>query len=552
MRKSHRAVAAVGYAALLVSAHAIAQTPERQAFPSQILMGRIQAGATLERYLQSLHVELSRLDANGDGVIDSADADIHDAITAAGYRANASMRFMNADLDGDGAVTEAELRQKLEYDRRMAAATQNTARASGSGSSAPNPDERIAQEIRNLMAADADKDGRITWNEAIEFTKKQPGYAQGVTSGPARLARQLLALASDGKQSVSLPEIEAAATAAFMAVDSDGNGTISQDELAAARSQVNRPRDEEQTRLNCSMPAASEKSKIVLLGSYETDALSSVAIGTQDEVTGVGSIKVEPGDEPIYLVIASYQPTIWRFDGAVERIERVVVTTTRTGLNEANPKSPPLAGVTGLPADRVAFVRQSGCVSVFTEAPSIDAAKAAGAVKQQTGKDVTITAGGLTVEGFRISSGLAEVVESKRPGTMVVMERSSSPPKVAGDANNAAVQAETGNLERIFRWLTPRGLIEVEAKSVVASTTAEPYEVAPQEAGLIQLMKSGALTQNQRGEFLIHRKIRFPAALSGRHAAKFLLMRGVPMPEGDPGNSLVIAEETGEPIDKRH
>src|SRR6266702_2212063 len=109
MRKSHRAVAAVGYAALLVSAHAIAQTPERQAFPSQILMGRIQAGATLERYLQSLHVELSRLDANGDGAIDSADTDIHDAITAAGYRANASMRFMKAALSGDGAFTEAEL-----------------------------------------------------------------------------------------------------------------------------------------------------------------------------------------------------------------------------------------------------------------------------------------------------------------------------------------------------------------------------------------------------------------------------------------------------------
>jgi len=99
--------------------------------------------------------------------------------------------------------------------------------------------------------------------------------------------------------------------------------------------------------------------------------------------------------------------------------------------------------------------------------------------------------------------------------------------------------------------MTPRGLIEVEAKSVVASARAEPYEVVPQEAGLIQLMKSGALTQNQRGEFLIHRKIRFPAALSGRHAAKFLLMRGVPTPDGDPGNSAVISEETGEPIGKR-
>jgi len=323
MKKSHRTITAAGYAALLISAHAAAQAPERQLSPDQVLRGRIQAGATLERYLQGLRTEFLRLDANHDGVIDSADADLQ-----------------NADLDGDGAVTEAELRVRLEYDRRMAAAGQN-ARRSG-----PDPDEWIAQELRNLMAADTDKDGRITWNEMIEHIKKQPGYPQSAASGPGRQARQLLSLAGDGKPSVSLVEIEAAATTAFSAVDSDGNGTISQDELAASRSQVKSQRDEEQTGLNCSLPAASEKSKVVLLGASETDALSSVTVATQDDITGVGNIRVEPGDEPIYLVVVSFQPTIWRFDGAVERIERAVVTTARTGLNEGNPKSPPLAGVT--------------------------------------------------------------------------------------------------------------------------------------------------------------------------------------------------------------
>jgi Ca2+-binding EF-hand superfamily protein len=353
--------------ALLVFGQAAAQTPDQQAFPNQFLMGRLQAGATLERYLQGLRAELLRLDANGDGVVDAADVDLHNGIAAAGYRANAAMRFMNADLDGDGVVTEAELRLKLEYDRRMSAAVQSNVRSSGPGSGSLNPDELIAVEIRNLMVADADNDGRITWNEAIEFTKEQPYYAQGTTSGPAASARQLLPLATDGKASVSLPDVEAAAAATFAAVDTDGNGTISLDELAAARSHVNRQLSEEQTRLNCGMPAASEKSKVVLLSSHQTEALSSVAIGTQDEITGVGTINVEPGDEPIYLVIASYQPIIWRFYGAVERIERLVLTTTRTGFNKTDPKSLPLAGVTGLPFDRVTFARQSGCIGFFTE-----------------------------------------------------------------------------------------------------------------------------------------------------------------------------------------
>jgi Ca2+-binding EF-hand superfamily protein len=524
--------------ALLVCGQVAAQTPDQQTSPNQVLIGRLQAGATLERYLQGLRVELLRLDANGDGVIDSADVDVHNVIAAASYRANAAIRFMNADLDGDGVVTEAELRLKLKYDRRMNTATQSGAPLSGPRSRDLNLNELVEQEIRNLMVADADNDGRITWNEAIEFTKKQPFYGENVTSDLATSAHQLLTLATNGKTSVSLPDIETAATAAFIAADADGNGTISQDELVAARSQA-----------YCGMPAAAKRSKIVLLSSYETEALSSVAIGAQEEITGVGTINVESGDEPIYLVIASYQPTIWRLYGAVERIERVFVTTTKTGLNKTDPKSMPLAGVTGLPADRVTFARQSGCVGFFTEVPSIDAAKAASTVKQQAGKDVAVSVGRFKVAGFQVPSGKIDVIENNR--TALGTDRNGGTNTATSDATNIPVQAATGNLEREFLRLTPGGLVEVDAESVVASASAERYEVAPQEAGLIQLMRSGALTQNQRGEFIIHKKIRFPAALTGQHAARFLLMRGVPTPEGDPGNSLVIAEETGEPIEKR-
>jgi hypothetical protein len=32
------------------------------------------------------------------------------------------------------------------------------------------------------------------------------------------------------------------------------------------------------------------------------------------------------------------------------------------------------------------------------------------------------------------------------------------------------------------------------------------------------------------------------------HTVKFLLLRGVPLPDGDPGQAVVIAEETGKPV----
>ena len=41
-------------------------------------------------------------------------------------------------------------------------------------------------------------------------------------------------------------------------------------------------------------------------------------------------------------------------------------------------------------------------------------------------------------------------------------------------------------------------------------------------------------------------KIRFPAGLAGAHSVTFLVMNGTPYPDGDPGHSCVITEETGQ------
>jgi hypothetical protein len=56
------------------------------------------------------------------------------------------------------------------------------------------------------------------------------------------------------------------------------------------------------------------------------------------------------------------------------------------------------------------------------------------------------------------------------------------------------------------------------------------------------------LTRNENGEFLINKKTRLPAGLTGSHSVKFLLRRDVPKPEGHPGHSTVISEETGETV----
>jgi hypothetical protein len=61
----------------------------------------------------------------------------------------------------------------------------------------------------------------------------------------------------------------------------------------------------------------------------------------------------------------------------------------------------------------------------------------------------------------------------------------------------------------------------------------------------VQLLVSGALVRAKGGEYIVKQKTRFPAGLAGAHSVTFLLPTGVPYPEGDPGHSCVVIEETG-------
>ena len=548
------AVAVASLAMLTTSGEAFAQTTASLEPQATIyLLGRLSGGTTLDRYLQSLRGEFARADADGNGTVDATDIDFHNAMNSASLRAMTALRIMNADLDGDGVVTENELRQRMSYERRLNAVMSNVGPRPG----VPSAAERLEKEIKNFLTADADKDGRITWNEAIEYVKKQPNYARTVASGTGSPGRQLLALAPQGKSAIALPELEAAATAFFRSVDADGNGTISLDELDTVRKSANaanaefiRRRAEQAAAVSCEMPKASSAAKVVLLSAYETDALSTVAIGSQDNVTGVGTVAIEQGEGPLYLVIASHRPTIWRFYGAVERVERVVLTTTSVLARKNIPYQPQLAGVVGLPADRISFPPRAGCLNYFTEAPSINSAKATGIVKESTGKAPDVVAARYKMTGFSVPSGKIEGAERGR-AQLLVIQKSGGSLVIEGDARNIQVQTPSGNLETELNRYSPGGVVTVDAKNVVASAPVEPYEVLPQQAGLIQLVKSGALTQNKSGEFLINRKIRIPAGLAGAHSVKFLLRRGVPEPDGDPGHSSIISEETGKPLQRR-
>ena len=261
----------------------------------------------------------------------------------------------------------------------------------------------------------------------------------------------------------------------------------------------------------------------------------TVALGSQDVSTGTGRIVVEPGSEPIYLVVATFRPVIWRVSGAVERLERVVLAATSTGPNRGLPDEVPLAGITGVSRERVDFAKDNSCLRYFYEVPSAAAAAAAASVRAATGKEPSVAAR-YAVDEFLVPSGQIRNVGSASSKTRLVIEVPGGNTLLVDRAGNVAVEARTKRLQNEMLRFNPGGVVEIDPDSVVAIAPVMPYEVLPQEAGLMQLVDSGALTRIQSGEYIIREKIQFPAGLFGASSVKFLLLAGVPRPEGNPGN----------------
>ncbi|TBW34080.1 hypothetical protein EYW49_18970 [Siculibacillus lacustris] len=97
-------------------------------------------------------------------------------------------------------------------------------------------------------------------------------------------------------------------------------------------------------------------------------------------------------------------------------------------------------------------------------------------------------------------------------------------------------------------WAYPGGIVPIDPATVVASHPPLVYDVLPGLAGVAQLLDQGALARNPSGEYLIRRKIRFPGGMYGANSVRFLLLRGVPVPDGELGHSCIVSEETGEAI----
>lgn len=287
---------------------------------------------------------------------------------------------------------------------------------------------------------------------------------------------------------------------------------------------------------SCGLPAPSARAQIALLSAYEGQALSSVTIGSQDIEVRTASVTIAPGDQPLYVVITSFRPVIWRFTGATNRVERAVLISKQNMPDGINAEGSNLAGATGLPASRVFFPSRPGCLRYFKDAPSVSSTLASGRIRSETGRMPDIVAARYGVSSFTLPSGEIQSASADMFKIMSALVSRTFMP-LRGQSHN--------DLDYEVERFYPGGVVSLDADSVVASATPSPYMVLPGKAGLQQLVKQGAL-EYHGGDFFIRRKIRFPAELTGAIAVNFVLGKGVPQPDGDPGHSCIVSEATGE------
>jgi hypothetical protein len=247
-----------------------------------------------------------------------------------------------------------------------------------------------------------------------------------------------------------------------------------------------------------SAPRSDERTTIIYVNSGS--ALSSVTPGSDAIVTEVVDIEIGIADKPHYIVLSSGKPIIWRFAGRIDAISRVVVLGSQ--FNGAT-----RSGVTGVPPDRILFAKadmetlkqrmpQSTCDSVYAACEAsayFDIPKAA---RMQLAGDAPSERYGVDqfVERLR-----GDVIRIPQDGWVEAGERGRWQTETNGwpalikfgpfgryEPFGGSAYIETSqNYER--------GLIKVDATSIVSQETVRDYSVLPAAEGIRQLLADGSL-----------------------------------------------------------
>jgi Ca2+-binding EF-hand superfamily protein len=495
------------------------QQPKQALFDFEAFLAKTLApGLRSYAFQQQMKLPFDMHDTDRDGAITDADRQRSRQRYEAMQRAQQVSLMFQADLNSDGVITADELAIFARYQSRF---------LRGEG---PESDVRRAEQARRMvegyMRADTNGDGKIDWDETFAYAKKFPMPSQIDYDAPYR---GLLSFDTDGDGKTTFKEYTDAMEHRFAGFDTDGDGVISRAEfdaywqrsgLPAPKVAEIQPGFEEKVADECAVPKPAKDVKFVLFNGYRPVALSTAAIGSQDKETRTTKVIIEPGPEPLYLVMIAWDRVVWQFEGAVERVKRVILAEAGVNEREGSP-----VGATGLAREVVTVSNSGRCGLFWVNMNKKNLKETQERTRLLFGREADVMVSSQDMWNLQLPSGTVSVPSQA--------DQSKTFPSL--DPNWHSVR---GDLLTFY----PGGLMRIDATAVIGGQAVTNYEVLPEQAGLLQLLIDGALVRNDRGDFVVTRQARFPAGLSGAHAVQFIVPKGVPRPAGDPGHSKVIME----------
>lgn len=473
----------------------------------QELLKQISRGE--DRYLESVSRELFKL--SPDGVVTKELVELAETRQKVGTRVKKLSLIIQHDLDGNGIVTSEEI--------ELATPFLQTSQRSNL--------------VLVHFEADENKDRDLSYNELIVYFDKKADSENIRRRRTSSGSLMHFDFNADGK--VDLEEVSSVLAA------------LSDDDLKSLTDRRARTR----TPASCKAPKPSPGSQVVLLGGYEGPAVSTIAVGGRNQTTSVALITVEEGDVPLYVFASAYDPIIWKFDGATERISQVVIQprVTRTG---------PGAAVAGIAADKVTLVDARSCIEKAYYKAGGQALRAKALLSAHLKTDIKYVVSSYSLDHIKIPSGNVDLEKtSKRRKAYRVpteftlgankYELSTSGMRRADSAGEYSnhIPAARQTVRSMMRFYDG-GLVPLSLEDITPKKGAELYDVLPQQAGLLQLMADGQLVLTPDQYYHVRKPIaRYPAGLSGAHSVRFIVGKGIEPPAGSPGHSTVIMEETG-------
>lgn len=266
----------------------------------------------------------------------------------------------------------------------------------------------------------------------------------------------------------------------------------------------------------CQIPAATlDEEVLVVKIQDQARRVSSITTGGRNELRmGVVDLDIRPGAKPIYLVLSSFYPVIWRLNGATESLSRVVALGSMKDGADA-------VGVIGVPRAKVEFpapdmtTYAQGEITVGQLRPSMCDGVAKACVPESflfhyptspsdpSAVIVRRTRPMLSARGA-VFVGQSQQIESANfktvePGPL---------PAAYLDVPKIIERPEADPHSRVS--IRPDGvgtlndeLVLLAPDDVVSPMKPAPYAVAPGAAGLRQLIDKGVLFDDRSQEFQV-------------------------------------------------